>query len=80
MGTPLLEVANLRVVFGSYGAESRVLDGIDLVVEEGTVLGLVAESGGGKSVLASAVLGLLPLGARVESGAIRLRGEDLVAL
>src|SRR5258708_26257572 len=71
---PGLQVGGLRVAFGP----REVLHGVDLQVDEGTCVGLVGESGSGKSLTALASLGLLPRGARVTAGAIRLGGEPVV--
>jgi oligopeptide/dipeptide ABC transporter ATP-binding protein len=78
--TALLSIEGLRLGFpGSPGAPV-VLDGIDLHVEQGEILGLVGESGSGKSMTALASIGLLPPGARVLSGRIKLDGQDLVTV
>jgi len=74
----LLEVDALGVSFGR--ARVRVLDAISLSVARGEIVGLVGESGSGKSVTALATMRLLGDGARIESGAIRLDGEDLLTL
>ena len=76
----LLEVRDLHVGFQGYEQSRHVLSGVDLTVRQGEVVGLVAESGSGKSILASAVIGLLPFGARVLSGEILLRGQNLVGM
>ena len=55
-----------------------VLDGISLAIAAGEALGLVGESGCGKSMTALAVLGLLPRGAYVTGGSVKLRGEELL--
>jgi peptide/nickel transport system ATP-binding protein len=78
---PLLEVRDLRVVFTQYEAGLRrrrleVISGIDLRVEAGTLVAVVGSSGSGKSLLAHAVLGVLPQNADV-SGQILYRGEPL---
>jgi ABC-type dipeptide/oligopeptide/nickel transport system ATPase component len=72
---PGLEVRGLRVAFGA----REVLRGVSLAVEPGSFTGLVGESGSGKSLTSLAALGLLPRGARVTDGEIRLDGELLVA-
>jgi ABC-type dipeptide/oligopeptide/nickel transport system ATPase component len=73
----LLEVADLRLDFGR---RRRVaLDGIGFSIEPGQRLGLIGESGSGKSVTALAVMGLLPDHAHL-SGSIRLRNRELVGL
>lgn len=76
----LLEIEGLRIGFPAPGGEPVVvLDGIDLSIRQGEILGLVGESGSGKSMTALAAMGLLPPGARVLAGAIRLDGRDLLA-
>ena len=55
-----------------------VLRGVSLTIGAGEALGLVGESGCGKSISALAMLGLLPRGARVNAGSVRLRGEELL--
>jgi peptide/nickel transport system ATP-binding protein len=77
---PLLEIRGLRVSIGSDEGEARVLDFIDLDLHRGEVLGLVGESGCGKSTVLKAILGLLPRSARVLEGEIRFKGEDLTRL
>ncbi|ROO85875.1 peptide/nickel transport system ATP-binding protein [Actinocorallia herbida] len=80
MTTPILSVAGLGVDFTLPGAVVHAVRGVDLELRPGEVLALVGESGSGKSVTAAAILGLLPREARVTSGAIRFRGDDLVGL
>ncbi|WP_342371695.1 ABC transporter ATP-binding protein [Propioniciclava soli] len=72
----LLEITDLTVAFGR---RPPALRGVDLVVEDGQRLGLIGESGSGKTVTALAVMGLLPDTARVR-GSIRLGGRELVGL
>jgi len=77
----LLEVRDLRVAFARRGGpETVAVDGIDFDVAPGQVVGLVGESGCGKSVTSLAVMRLLPgRGVRV-SGSVRFDGTDLLAL
>jgi len=79
-GTPLLEIRDLRVLFRTGDREAPAVDGLSLEMEPGEALGLVGESGCGKSVTALSILGLTPRPAsRVAGGAsIRLRGEELL--
>ncbi|HKU99096.1 MAG TPA: ABC transporter ATP-binding protein [Vineibacter sp.] len=77
-GTPLLEIDNLAVAYTVGDAEQRVVHGISFHVDPGEVVALVGESGSGKTTTAQAVLGLLAGNGRVESGAIRLKGADIV--
>jgi oligopeptide/dipeptide ABC transporter ATP-binding protein len=80
MGTPpLLQISELRVEFRSYRGVVKALDGVDLHVHESEILGLVGESGCGKTVTGMAVLGLLPVPqAQITSGRIMFKGEDLL--
>lgn len=81
MTAPLLSVRDLRVAFRAAGATVRALFGVSFDVMEGETLGLVGESGCGKTVTALSILRLLPEeGAVVEGGRILFRGEDLLTL
>lgn len=74
----LLEVQDLRTHFSTDGGEFRAVDGISFAVESGKTLGIVGESGCGKSVTSLTVMGLLPSrGARIAGGSIRFDGQDL---
>ena len=76
---PLLEIKDLRIEFDTFEGISHVLDGIDLAVGPGETLGLVGETGCGKSITAKAILKLLPVPpARYVSGSIRFRDRDLL--
>lgn len=77
---PLLEVSDLRTSFFLRSGELRVLDGVSLEIEEGEVLGLVGETGSGKSVTAYSIIRLLKQPGRIVSGEVRWRGRDLVSL
>jgi oligopeptide/dipeptide ABC transporter ATP-binding protein len=76
---PLLSVEGLRVTLGSRDAPVRALDGVDLELAAGDSLGIVGESGAGKSQLALALMGLSDRHARVE-GQIRVAGQELLSL
>ncbi len=76
---PLLEIENLRVGFKVYGGELHVLDGVDFVVNKGEKVGLVGETGCGKTTTMKAILRILPQPpAFIESGVIRFHGRDLM--
>ncbi|TCT05441.1 peptide/nickel transport system ATP-binding protein [Tepidamorphus gemmatus] len=75
--TALLEVDDLVVDFPLPGGRARVLHHVDLRIGAGEAVGLVGESGCGKSMTALAVMGLMPPAAET-SGSIRLAGEDLL--
>jgi peptide/nickel transport system ATP-binding protein len=75
----LLRVRDLRVQFATERGVARVLDGISLDIAPGEVVGLVGESGCGKTTLARAILGVLPAGvARIGGGTIFFQGRDLL--
>ena len=75
----LLEVENLAVTLQTARGPAQAVRGIDLRLDRGETLGLVGESGCGKSMTALAILGLLPEGAKV-GGSVRFDGRDLLAL
>ncbi len=76
----MLEVSDLRLGFQSGGQVLTAVDGISFAIAPGETYALLGESGCGKSVTAQAMLRLLPAAARVQGGAVRLDGEDLLAL
>jgi len=75
---PLLSIEDLRVVFGPPGREQVAIDGVSLSLARGEVLGVVGESGCGKSLTALSVLKLIPdPPGRIAGGRILLDGKDL---
>lgn len=76
----LLEVSNLQTYFFTRDGVVQAVDGIDLHVDEGEVLGIVGESGCGKSVTSLSVLGLVPLPGRIVGGSVRFDGQELMKL
>ena len=76
---PLLALSNLTVALPHLAQTVGIIDSIGLTLEAAEVLGLVGESGCGKSMTALAIMGLLPCGARA-SGTIELTGRNLLAL
>ena len=75
----LLAVRSLRVDYATDRGPAQVLDGINLDIATGEVVGLVGESGCGKTTLARAILGILPEGAaRIRGGEVRFKGTDLL--
>ena len=79
MKPQLIEIEDLRVVFhGDDGRITHAVDRVDLSIANGAALGLVGESGCGKSVTSLAIMGLLPKRSADVSGAIRFDGVDLL--
>ena len=75
---PLLEVRDLRTYFYTGDKIVKAVDGVSYSIEEGKTLGLVGESGCGKSVSALSILGLIPSPpGKIESGEIIFEGRDL---
>jgi oligopeptide/dipeptide ABC transporter ATP-binding protein len=71
-----LEVRDLEVSFG----RARILRGVSLDIEAGETLGIVGESGCGKSMTAFAIMGMLQVPGKVSAGSIKLDGRELVGL
>lgn len=79
--TPLLEITHLKTAFKSPHGTVRAVDDVSLTIHEGQVLGIVGESGCGKSVLALSVLRLLPMPpAFFAGGQILFQGQDVLRL
>ena len=78
MDRPLVVVRDLRLEFRTYAGIVHALNGIDLEIYEQDVLGLVGETGCGKSVTGLSILRLVPRGGEIVSGSILFRGEELL--
>ncbi|MGH8802999.1 MAG: ATP-binding cassette domain-containing protein, partial [Casimicrobiaceae bacterium] len=77
----LLEIDRLQVGFDTKAGFVHAVDGVSLVIERGQTLGLVGESGCGKSVTAASILRLVPMPpGRYLGGSIRLDGIDILAM
>ena len=74
----LLEVRGLRTLFSGEQGEVRAVDGVDLRLERGRTLGIVGESGCGKSVTALSIMGLVPQPPGRVGGEVLFEGEDLL--
>ncbi len=75
----LLEVEDLKIEFSTRYGTVTALDGVSFTLGEGETLGVVGESGCGKSITALAVMGLIPMPpGRVAGGSVRFRGEELI--
>ncbi len=80
MEPALLDVKDLKTYFYTYNGIVKAVDGIDLHVRREEVLGIVGETGCGKSVSARSMLRLVPDPGRIVSGQVLLKGEDILAL
>ena len=80
MTAPLLELRRLAVSFATDDGTVQAVDGIDLALQRGRTLGLVGESGCGKSVTSLAVMGLLPPENSTVSGEVHFEGRDLLKI
>jgi oligopeptide/dipeptide ABC transporter ATP-binding protein len=77
---PLLEVEGLRTSFFTRDGVVRAVDGISFAVDRGEIMGLVGESGCGKSVTSLSIMRLVAPPGRIEAGTIRFDGRDLLTL
>lgn len=78
MSHPLLAVEDLKVQFSTRHGEVTALDGVSFHINPGETLGIVGESGCGKSITALSILGLIPTPpGRIAGGSIRYDGEEL---
>ncbi|MBW2148001.1 MAG: ABC transporter ATP-binding protein [Deltaproteobacteria bacterium] len=76
----LLNIQDLRVNFYTYRGVVKALNGVSLIINKGESVGLVGETGCGKSVSARAIIKLIDFPGRIESGKIYLDGRDLLTL
>jgi oligopeptide/dipeptide ABC transporter ATP-binding protein len=79
---PLLTVSGLQTHYVSFGGSRvvKAVDGIDFTLQAGETLGIVGESGCGKTTTCLSIVGLLPAGARIAGGTIVFEGRDLARL
>ena len=82
MAEPLLQVEDLHTHYVGFGGSRvvKAVDGVSFTLSEGQTIGLVGESGCGKTTLCLSLVRLLAAGARIESGSIRLNGRELTTL
>ena len=74
---PILEISDLRTYFFTRDGTVKAVDGVDLVVHAGEIVGLVGESGCGKSVTSMSVLRLVAEPGRIAGGTVKFKGDDL---
>ena len=81
MTEPLLKIEDLKISFYTDEGIVRALDGVSLEIQPGRVLGLVGETGCGKSVTGEAILRLIPSPpGRIEDGRIFFKGKNLLSV
>ena len=78
--TPVLRVRGLDVAFDTHRGTVQVLDGVSFEIAPGEILGVVGESGAGKSMVGAAVIGLVPPPGRIAGGTVELHGERIDTL
>lgn len=78
MAQTILKVEGLKTWFHTSAGVAKAVDGVSFEIKAGEVLGLVGESGCGKSVTSMSILGLVPRPGRVESGKVFFEGKDLL--
>jgi peptide/nickel transport system ATP-binding protein len=76
--TPLLEVENLRTEFTTDEGILKAVDGVSFKLERGKIMGLVGESGCGKSITGLSLIRLVPPPGKIVGGTIRFRGENVL--
>ncbi len=74
----VLEIRDLRIAYQTAAGPAVAVDGVSFDITEGEYLGLVGESGCGKSTIAKAILGILPANGSAIAGEIRFKGRDLL--
>lgn len=74
----VLEVTDLRTYFDTERGVVKAVDGVDLTIGSGEIVGVAGESGSGKSVLAKSIMGLVEAPGEIRDGDIRLHGESLL--
>ena len=79
MKNQLLEIRGLTVEYQTYRGFVKAISNVDLQIKEGEVVGVVGESGCGKSTIALSIMNLLPSNGRIIKGKILLKGDDLLA-
>src|SRR6056297_2884697 len=73
----ILEVRDLETTFRQRKTKVHAVNGVSFTLKKGEMLGVVGESGCGKSVSMLSIINLLPPAARIENGAVLLRGQNL---
>lgn len=80
MNRLLLQIENLQITFPHRFGDFTAVDGFNMQISRGEIVGLIGESGAGKSTVGNAIMGLLSSPGIISQGQIRLEGEDLTQL
>ena len=80
MGARLLEVNNLKVAFPVGNVMAEAVRGVSFEINTGDAVGVLGESGSGKSVTALAILRLIPSTGRITGGSVKFAGEDILSI
>ncbi|HPE06560.1 MAG TPA: ABC transporter ATP-binding protein, partial [Smithellaceae bacterium] len=76
----LLEIKNLKTVFSTARGVIKAVDGVSLILNTGETLGIVGESGCGKTMLALSMMRLIPANGRIAGGEVLFSGQNLLSL
>jgi len=76
----LLDIQNLYIHYKVYGGTTKVVDGVNFQVKTGQKIGLVGESGCGKTTMVRSILQVLPLQARIPEGRILFDGDSILQM
>jgi peptide/nickel transport system ATP-binding protein len=80
MAGKLLDVQGLKMYINSWGGVVKAVDGVDIEINDNEIVGIVGESGCGKSMTALSIMGLLPPGNKIMGGKILFKDNDLLKL
>ena len=78
MDTPLVNIRDLHLYFDTYAGKAYVLNGVNLKIQTKDYMGLVGETGCGKSITSFSILKLIPPGGTITSGEIFFKGENIL--
>ena len=76
----ILKVQSLRTYFALHDCLVKAIDGVDISLKKKEILGIVGESGCGKTVLSLSIMRLIPSPGKIKSGSIVLNGKDLLKM
>ena len=76
----ILTIRDLKVAFQVKGKSAYALDGIDIDIPKGKIVGIVGESGCGKSMTAMSIMGLIKKPGRIVAGSVDFCGRDLIKI